>query len=221
MPPNTKNVTQVKQESSSRPPVLLPGDISPAVMQEFEDGCCGYFDNKEVAKDKQVCKILSCFKGTRIPDWIATKRDQLLPLTFDKFMAKFCNAYLDDDWEETVRRELGLMTQGTETFWDSAIWVQAKNSLLSGTASYLKEEQLHHLLDAGMLDNLTCRCVSAKVNKEMSFKKWLGEVKHIDDQMQAEQKEFESITGRQHESFHRKNILSEPSSAANRPTPNS
>lgn len=52
--PNPRNTASVEQDSMSKPPVLLPGDISPEVMREWEDGCVGYFEHKEIAAEKQV-----------------------------------------------------------------------------------------------------------------------------------------------------------------------
>jgi hypothetical protein len=64
MQPSSKNAARIDQESSAQPPTLLAGDISPAVMREFEDCCIGYFENKEIAEDKQVHKILAGLKDT-------------------------------------------------------------------------------------------------------------------------------------------------------------
>lgn len=34
--------------------MLLAGDITPAVMREFEHACLSYFETKEIAAKKQV-----------------------------------------------------------------------------------------------------------------------------------------------------------------------
>jgi len=52
----------VKQDVLSKVPVLMPGDFSPAIMHEYEHACIGYFENKDIAEDKQVWKILSGIK---------------------------------------------------------------------------------------------------------------------------------------------------------------
>jgi hypothetical protein len=44
-----------------------------------------------------------------------------------------------------------------------------------------------------MNDLLAHHCLNAKTNKEEDFKRWLGEVKRIDDTMHAERCEFEEI----------------------------
>jgi hypothetical protein len=189
-----RNAAHIEQASSSKPPILHPGDISPEVMQEFQDCCIGYFDTREIAPDKQVRKIVPGLCDLRVKDWIAAGCDRLLGLPFTDFMTEFRTGYLDEDWEETMRRELGGMSQGQdESFWDFIIRVQAKNSLLLPTASHLDKERLRGRLEAGMDELLAQRCQHAQVNQVTEFKKWTNEVKKIDDLMRAERREFERI----------------------------
>jgi hypothetical protein len=192
------------------------GDITPVVMREFEDACIGYFKNKEIPDDKKVHKILVGFRDSRIKDWISTDRQHLLTLDFDAFMMEFRVAYLDDDWEEMIQRELGSMMQGSDLFWDFTIHVQAKNSLLISTPSYLDDDKLHHRIEASMEEFLVRRCTNAKTNQEHMFKKWLTEVKRIDNLMCAERKEF--ITKATWDSGCHANLLGEPSNHENTST---
>jgi hypothetical protein len=108
-------------------------------------------------------------------------------------MKEFHSAYLDKDWEELTRCELGAMSQGNESFWDFAIRVQAKNSLLTGTNSHLSSERLCHRIESGMDEGLACWCVKAKVNQIEEFKEWLNEIKDVDDLLRADWCEFEQI----------------------------
>ena len=85
--------------------------------------------------------------------------------------------YLAEDWEEDTLRELLSMTQGSGTFWDCAIALQSKNSLLRGTVSHLMEDKLRHQLGAGMETRLSKKVSTEKVNKVPEFRKWLNEVK--------------------------------------------
>jgi hypothetical protein len=194
----------------------MAGDITPAVMRDFEDSCNRYFDNKDVEDDKKVKKILSSFRDTRIKDWILSDKVRIQSLSFSEFMTEFRMAYLDADWEETTRQELGAMTQGKDTsFWDFAITVQARNSLLVNTLSHLDEDKLRHRLEAGMEEMLARHCMNMKVNKTMKLKEWLGEVKRQDDLMRAERYQFEEIMKAGRDSSRRSNVLGEPSRRAN------
>ena len=68
-------------------------------------------------------------------------RDCLVALSFDVFMTEFHANYLAEDWEEDTLHELLSMTQGASTFWDYAIALQSKNSLLHGTTSELPDDK--------------------------------------------------------------------------------
>jgi hypothetical protein len=216
MPQNQKNLAVVEQDLSARPPTLTAGDITPAVMRDFEDSCVGYFDNKDIKDVKQVKKILSCFRDMRVKDWIASDKARIQSLSFTEFMEEFRAAYLDADWEETTHRELGAMMQGKElSFWDFAISVQAQNSLLASTPSHLNKDQLRHRLEVGMEEMLAKRCMNMKVNKILKLKDWLGEVKCQDDLMRAEQSQFEEIMKAGRGYAQKSNVLGEPSHRAN------
>jgi hypothetical protein len=162
-------------------------------MHNFEDVCLGYFETKDIAVEKQVCKVLAGLKDPRIRDWLAVECELLVKLAFEGFMTEFCTGFLDENWEEVLRCKLGSMTQGNDTFWDFAICVQAKNLLLINTPSYLKEDQLHHCLNVGMSMNLTLRCLNKKVTKTGTLKEWLMDVKCVNDMMRMERKEFKNI----------------------------
>jgi hypothetical protein len=115
MPPQLRTAS-VEQDSPSKVPLLLPGDILPAVMCEYEYACLGYFDTKDVGANKQVQKILTGLRDTRIQDWVSINRKRLLALMFPAFMMEFKSLYLPKDWEEITCIKLLQMTQGTDVF---------------------------------------------------------------------------------------------------------
>ena len=205
----------VDQDAPSMVPILHPGNISPAVMREFQNGCLDYFDNKHMDEDKQVRKILPGLKDPCIHDWVNTNCICIQALTFDEFMTEFHTVYLDEDWEEKTRQVLLGMTQGAIPFWDYAFTIQSNNSLLNGTPLHLDKEKLCHQLEACMEERLSQKVNSKKVNKIVDFKKWLAEVKVVDENIRANRKEFECIvkasceTGR-----HTTNALGDPSHCA-------
>jgi hypothetical protein len=79
----------------------------------------------------------------------------------------------------------------------------------------LNEDKLRHRLEAGMSDLLAQRCISAKMNKVAGLKKWLTEVKRIDDSMQAKVKQFEQIVRSMCKNSRHANPLGEPSNRMN------
>jgi hypothetical protein len=177
------NLASVEQSSPSKVPILHPGDITPMVMREYEDACARYFDHKNIAEDQQVRMVAAGLKDTHIRDWFAGDRVHICALTFPEFMVEFCCNYLDDNWEDTTHRELLSMTQGSIPFWDFAVAIQAKNSLLSSTTSHLEDDKLRHQLEATMEERLSKKCTGEKVNKVLKFKPWLNKVKCLDDNL--------------------------------------
>ena len=96
-------------------------------------------------------------------------------------MVEFCVNYLAEDWEEDTLREILSMTQGNSSFWDFAVAIQNKNSLLCGTTLHLVNDKLHHQISTGMEVHLSKKVSSKKLNKVIRFHKWLSEVKRCDD----------------------------------------
>jgi hypothetical protein len=148
----------------------------------------------------------------RIADWISTDRECIVALPFATFIAEFRTNYLAEDWEEDTLRELLSMTQGNSTFWDYAVAIQSKNSLLQDTVSHLPNDKLHHQLGAGMEIRLSKKVSSEKLNKVVDFRKWLNKVRRCDEILRAEREEYERIAKEARDSSHRVNNVNEPSS---------
>ena len=85
------------------------------------------------------------------------------------------------------------MTQGTSSFWDYAVAIQSKNSLLRGTVSQLPDDKLRHQLVAGMEVRLSKKVSSEKLNKVADFHRWLNEVRRCNEVLCAEREEYERI----------------------------
>ncbi|KAL6299292.1 hypothetical protein BKA93DRAFT_753563 [Sparassis latifolia] len=212
---NMLNAASIDHLAPTKVPILLPGDITPDVMREYEHACLGYFDHKSIEDNVQVRKIIVGLKDSHVHDWIAADRARIQSLTFKEFMTKFRTNYLEEHWEETTCRELLGISQSSSTFWDFAVKVQAKNSLLSGTDSHLDEKKLRHQIEAGMTEHLAKRCNAEKVNAVIDFPKWLSEVKHVDKAYHEDIKEFECIAGSRRDQTRRVQPLREPSRRGN------
>ena len=171
--------------------------------------------HKKIIADDQVALIIGGIQDNRVGDWISSDRDRLIALSFDKFMVEFRDNYLAEDWEEDTLREVLSMTQGNSSFWDFAVAIQNKNSLLRDTTSHLADDKLHHQINAGMEIRLSKKVSSEKVNKVISFRKWLSEVKRCDDVLRAEREEYERIAKDNRDASHRANHFNDPSSPVN------
>ncbi|KZP04980.1 hypothetical protein FIBSPDRAFT_967668, partial [Athelia psychrophila] len=77
--------------------MLSAGDITPEILHAFEKACKGYFQNKDVAKDKQ---------------------DGLAVLDFKDFMSRLRGAFLPTGWEDNLKSDILSMRQGDQGFWE-------------------------------------------------------------------------------------------------------
>jgi hypothetical protein len=118
---HTMSTTRVDQDTLSKLPVLHPGDITLAIMWDFEECCITYFEHKDITKENQVRRVLAGLKDLRVKGWLSAKQECLVGLEFNEFMEEFHAAYLNEDWEEMTRQELGGMVQGNGSFWDFAV----------------------------------------------------------------------------------------------------
>jgi len=74
------------EPTSAKAPVLTEGDISAAVMMDFENAALNFFISKSVPTEKQVTMISPSIKDLQIHDWISADRTCLVDLPFSEFM---------------------------------------------------------------------------------------------------------------------------------------
>jgi hypothetical protein len=78
----------IEQDTPNKVPILLLGDLNTAVIHDYVECCEGYFDNKDIPAEKQVCMILARIKDYK--DWIRTDCPHIQSLTFLVFIAELC-----------------------------------------------------------------------------------------------------------------------------------
>ena len=66
--------------TSAKASVLTAGDVSPAVMMDFQNTALDFFVSKSVPTDKQVTMIIPGIKDICIHDWIGPIVTALWPL---------------------------------------------------------------------------------------------------------------------------------------------
>ena len=74
------------ESTSGKAPVLMGGDVTHAVMMEFENACHNFFEAKSVPMEKQVTFILPRIKDFCIGNWIAADHATIVALPFLSFM---------------------------------------------------------------------------------------------------------------------------------------
>ncbi|KAG1823747.1 uncharacterized protein BJ212DRAFT_1476620 [Suillus subaureus] len=91
------------------------------------------------------------------------------------------DAWLETHWDTKLcRRVLGLC-QGNCAFYEWALELQNQNALLYGNATHLSNAQLRNQLEANICNKLTIPVLRAKLADDLTLKKWIEEVKHLDD----------------------------------------
>jgi hypothetical protein len=212
--PSQLKFASVQQDSPSKVPILLPGDISPYVMRSYELTCHGYFVTKDIDDDKKVRKVLTRLCDNHIQDWVGIHRDRLLELSFAKFMTEFKSVYLPKAWEEITWIELLQLSQGSNSFWNFSVKVQGHNSIPTGTTSHLSEIQVRHHIESSMNPKLALRCCLEKIETDGTLSAWLNEVTCINELINAECAEridFDNASKNTRENSRCTNALPEPS----------
>jgi hypothetical protein len=104
--PSQSHFFTVEQDAPSKLPILTTGKITPSIMHSYENACLSYFENKDIADEKQVQKILSGLQDSHLQDCIDIDCEHFLILSFVDFMVEFWTGYLPEDWEEVTHIEL-------------------------------------------------------------------------------------------------------------------
>jgi len=183
---SNKNVAEVVISSSTKPPTLTAGTITPEALRTFENACKNYLRNKEnLNAADHVARVAGGFLDPLISDWYWLSQERFDSIMFKDFMTEVRAKWLQKDWELDVRRRL-LGTKQSGSFWDWSIVQRNLNSLLINTPHYLTDEQLHNTLEANLDPDLLIAYNDAKVT-ETKLDDWLSKVKTIDDKTRREQ----------------------------------
>ena len=171
------------EPTSGKAPVLTNGDVTPAVMMEFENACYDFFEVKSVPAGKQVAFILPGIRDLRIHNWIAADRAAIVALPFATFMSQLCDNYLHPDWEDHIRDEIlkSHLDPNKQSFWDWSQHVIKLNCLLRNTTSVFDDPTLRNQLDAHLDDELKERVKHSEAKKEKTLKSWIDAVCRLDE----------------------------------------
>ena len=79
--------------TSAKAPILTQGNISPAIMMDFENAALNFFVSKSIPPDKQVIMIIPGIKDLCICDWITAEHACIITLPFADFIAEMRTNY--------------------------------------------------------------------------------------------------------------------------------
>ena len=176
--------------TSAKAPVLTAGDISPAVMMDFENTAQDFFIAKSVPTEKQVAMVIPGLKDIQIRNWIVADRPHIVALPFPDFMKELRANYLQQDWEDQVQNDIptSMLTNTKMTFWNWAQHLLKLNCLLRGTSSAFNDSTLCNHLKAHLDDDLKACVRHSDACKDKVFKTWVAAIHLIDEARTVETK---------------------------------
>ncbi|KAG0696000.1 hypothetical protein DFH29DRAFT_813576, partial [Suillus ampliporus] len=171
----------VEQSAPNKPPKLLAGELTPEVVRDWDNACATYFMHKSINAEDQVKMIAFGMLDPRLHTWYLTQRVVLDAGTFGAYMTALKDAWLETHWDTKLRRKVLGSQQGSRAFYEWALELQNQNALLYGNAAHLSDVQLRNQLEANICDKLTIPVLRAKLADDLTLKRWIEEVKHLDD----------------------------------------
>lgn len=180
---------------SGKAPVLTNGDVTPAVMMEFENTCYDFFEVMSILAEKHVAFILPGIRNLHIRNWIAADCATIVALPFATFMIQLHANYLHPDWEDHVRNKIlnSCLDLNKESFWAWSQNIIKLNCLLCNTTSVFDEPTLCNQLDVHLDNRLKGRIKHSNVKKEKTLKTWVDTVHRLDETCISENKRHQEL----------------------------
>lgn len=170
----------VEQPALNKPPSLTAGEISPEVFRQWEVGCRQFFMHKEIPDNEMVKKVAWGMQEPIIQDWYLNDQDRFNKLSFAEYLKEVRDHWLPTDWEDTVRQKMLSSTQGQRPFYDWAVEILSKNTLLRDTPSHFKDINLKYHLESHMNPHLGAEYRDERIT-ETDLHKWIDKVKVLDN----------------------------------------
>lgn len=177
----------VESNGSGKAGSLTPGIVTPEVLLAWEHSCHHYFAIKETDEAQQVGKVIYELRDPRIRSWAMTNRVRLQALTFDDFLIKFRDEWLEMGWEKKMKLRILGMRQGSTPFRDWAIEIQSLNAILTGLPSHLSSDAIRDHLTVNMTRNLVEHFDSLYPTDITVFAEWITALSRLDETLTHEQ----------------------------------
>jgi hypothetical protein len=171
----------VDQPAQNKPLKLQPGELTPEVTRDWHNACTTYFMHKGIAAEDQVKMVAFGMQDPHLHTWYLTQRAVLDAGTFAKYMTALKDAWLDTHWDTKLHRKVLGSQQGNRSFFEWALELQNQNALLYSNAAHLSDIQLCNQLEANICEELTIPVIRAQLADDLTLKKWIEEVKHLND----------------------------------------
>ncbi|KAJ3480306.1 hypothetical protein NLI96_g8441 [Meripilus lineatus] len=182
----------VESPSAKHVPILTPGKVTPEILVDWFAECENYFDEKTIADDEKVSKVLSGLKDPLIKAWINPNRTRIKGFSWKTFQAEIKKELLPRDWVDKFRFGLANRHQDeNEEFWDFANHFESMNSVLLGTEHYLEGRPFIDKITANTCEDLRIAILTKKGLKEITeFVEWRETVATMDEKRLSERNKF-------------------------------
>jgi hypothetical protein len=202
-------------EEPKRIPLLTAGEISPLVMRQWEMACEDYFSaSKKLEEKDRVAAVLLGLKDLRARDWVATRREDLVALTFDDFMALLRSEFLPESWEDELHAKIcSSRLKPADSFMTWLNELRHLNIILRGTDYHFTEDPLRLQLDSLIDTDLRTRAKNRKIKDvidaatdakgvktpEARLNAWISEMRKLAEERANDTKHYKEAA----ENFHR------------------
>jgi hypothetical protein len=180
----------VEQNAPNKPPKLHAGELTPEAAREWDNACTTYFMHKQIDGANQVKMIVMGMVDT----WYLTQKATSDAGTFTEYITALKDAWLETHWDSKLCKKVLGSQQNARTFYEWALELQNLNALLFGNAAHLTDEQLCNQLEANMCNDLITPVLRVKLPTTLTLKKWIEEVKELDDKRRKDLASHRKIT---------------------------
>lgn len=192
MPKENKSA-EVVSASTKHSPVLTEGELSPYILTDWRTACGHFFEEKDVAEDKKVKKVVGGLRDPLISDWYANDSARLKALTFSQFFDELAENFLPEHWAEDLRNELMNSRQTDDmTFRNWVVTIEKKNAILRGTPSHLNDAAMRAHLEIAVCPELTTllRNERTRLVAIVGYRHWKNAVIALDTKRVEERERF-------------------------------
>ncbi|KAG1873150.1 hypothetical protein F4604DRAFT_1681204 [Suillus subluteus] len=211
----------VEQSAPNKPPKLLAGELTPEVARDWENACSTYFMHKNINAEDQVKMIAFRMLDPCLHTWYLTQQAVLDVGTFTAYMTALKDAWLNTHWDTKLRRKVLGSHQGNRTFYEWALELQNQNTLLYGNTAHLSDIQLCNQLEARICKDLVVPILRVNLTDDLTLKKWIEEVKHLDDKRLEDLASHKKIAEDLHKSSKRPTFSTNKTSSSKTYNPSS
>jgi len=185
---STETMTLLKRNLSAtficeqgKPPVIMPGRLTPDLLFDFENGAYSYFSFKDIKVKKEVSKVAGGLQDGRIQTWYRLNRVAVDAVGFPAFMVHVRKSWLEPGWEQNVKLVILASHQGTTPISDWIMLLKSTNALLNGHVCKLSDKDLRNHIQSHIHPNTMTAATTAKLHLIVSYEKYKCSLKVIDD----------------------------------------